>query len=219
MSARILKEMGNYVGEYIEPCSRNFTGVWREYMRVRVVIDLSKPLKRRMKVRKTGGEWIWINFKYENVPTFCFICGLIGHSEKFCNSLFDKPEDEIVKPYGSWMRAPLCRQTNLVCSRWLREGSTEEEGGNSTMSMNSGETRREEQQSPYNQPTKERRENQGDNANQGKDMGGKVMNSKIGDNSAILGASDPLKKGVVIIDNKKKKDWRWAYVTVRRSGV
>lgn len=72
---------------------------------MRVSIDLSKPLKRKMKLRKSGGEWIWINFKYENVPMFCFICGIIRQSEKFCSKLFDTPENEIVKPYGAWMRA------------------------------------------------------------------------------------------------------------------
>lgn len=71
--------------------SKEFTGVWREFM-IRVKIDITKPLKRRMKLRKAGGEWIWITFKYENVPMFCFICGIIGHSEKFCNTLFDTPE-------------------------------------------------------------------------------------------------------------------------------
>lgn len=69
-------------------------------MRIRVTIDLSKPLKRMMKVKKSGSVWVWITFKYENVPTFCFICGLLGHSEKFCNKLFDTPEEDIVKPYG-----------------------------------------------------------------------------------------------------------------------
>lgn len=78
MSERVLKEVGNYVAEYVEA---NFTGVWREYMRIRVIIDLSKPLKRRMKVRKSGGEWIWITFKYENLPTFYFICGFLEHSD------------------------------------------------------------------------------------------------------------------------------------------
>lgn len=70
MSERILKEVGNYVGEYIfESCSRNLTRVWREYMRIRVTIDLSKPLKRKMKVRRPGSDWVWITFKYENFPT------------------------------------------------------------------------------------------------------------------------------------------------------
>lgn len=69
-------------------------------------MDLSKPLKRRMKVRRVGNDWFWIVFKYGNVPTFCFICGVVGHSEKFCSRIFDTPENEITKPYGAWMREP-----------------------------------------------------------------------------------------------------------------
>lgn len=134
MIERVLKEVGNYVGEYVESCERNFNGVWREYMRIRVTIDITKPLKRRMKIRKAGGEWIWITFKYENVPTFCFICGLVGHSEKFCNKLFDTPEEDIVKPYGVWMRALIRKQTKLVGSRWLRNGGKEDEDDRRTAS-------------------------------------------------------------------------------------
>lgn len=74
---------------------------------MRVTLDLNKPLKRRMKIRKTCNEWIWIAFKYENVSTFCLICEILGHSEKYCSQLFEKPENEIVKSYGIWMRAPL----------------------------------------------------------------------------------------------------------------
>lgn len=71
-------------------------------MRVRVKIDLSKPLKHWMKIRRTGDDWFWI--KYENVLTFCFICGLLGHSEIFCSRLFETPEHEIIKLYRGWMR-------------------------------------------------------------------------------------------------------------------
>lgn len=86
-------------------------------MRMRVTIDITKPLRRRMKVRKAGNEWSWITFKYENVSTFCFIYGIIGHADKFCNKLFDTPENEITRPYGAWMRAQPRRQNNLIGSK------------------------------------------------------------------------------------------------------
>lgn len=125
MSENIIKEIGNYGGSFIEFCPRNIIGVWKDYMRVRVVVDLSKPFKRRMKIRKSGAEWFWITFKYENVPTVYFICGLMGHSEKFCSKLFDIPHNEIVNPCGVWMRAPLKKQSKLIGSRWLRDDSSE----------------------------------------------------------------------------------------------
>lgn len=140
MSEAILKEVGKYIGGFVESCSRNFVGGWKEYLRVRVKVDLSKPIKRCMKIRKAGNEWDWINFKYENVPTFCFICGVIGHSDKFCARLFDTPENEIVKPYGSWMRAPLRRQTKLIGEKWLRNGVEEIGRNSSTVSSASRST-------------------------------------------------------------------------------
>ncbi|KAM6600853.1 hypothetical protein CsatA_020462 [Cannabis sativa] len=80
-----------------------------------------------MKLKKTGGEWFYANFKYEFAPTFCFICGLIGHSENFCPKLFDTPEDEIVKPYGSFMRAQPRRKNYLLSSQYLRTGTEADE--------------------------------------------------------------------------------------------
>lgn len=76
------------MGRYVASDPNNFGG-WRTYMRLRITMDIRKPLKRRMKIKKAGGEWVWLNFKYEQLPTFCFFCGIIGHSEKLCEKLFD----------------------------------------------------------------------------------------------------------------------------------
>lgn len=123
MSEKILKGIGNYIGRFIDCCPTNFTGTWRDYMRIRVSINLNNPLKRRMKIKMAGDAWFWVNFKYENVPSFCFICGIVGHTERFCSKLFEVPEEEITKPYGSWMRAPLRNQVKLIGAKWLRNGS------------------------------------------------------------------------------------------------
>lgn len=96
MSRRVVKD----IGAYIESDANNFVGVWREYLRVRVFVNLNVPLKRRMKPRKWENEWFWVNFRYEGVPTFCFICGLTGHNEKFFERIFETPSECIEKPYG-----------------------------------------------------------------------------------------------------------------------
>lgn len=31
-------------------------------------INISKPLKRKMKLKRTRGGWLWIDFKYEKLP-------------------------------------------------------------------------------------------------------------------------------------------------------
>lgn len=97
-------------------------GVWREYFRVRVSIPLDVPLKRRMKLKKSNADWSWVYFKYEGIPTFCFICGLVGHSDKFCEKLFDASMEAVEKPYGTWMRADHRRRSHTMGSKWLKPG-------------------------------------------------------------------------------------------------
>lgn len=57
---------------------RNFDGSLRTFYRIRVAIDVSKPLKKGMKLKKNSGEWSTVEFRYERLPTFCFLCGIIG---------------------------------------------------------------------------------------------------------------------------------------------
>lgn len=122
MSQRVVTDIGNHIGNFVEADANNFVGVWRDHFRVRVSIPLDVPLKRRMKLRKSATEWCWVTFKYEAIPTFCFICGLIGHSDKFCSKLFDSQGELIEKPYGSWMRADPKRRSYTMGSKWLRPG-------------------------------------------------------------------------------------------------
>lgn len=77
-----------------------------------------------MKIKMTGNDWFWVNFQYENVPNFCFICGVMGHTERFCSQLFEKPEQDIVKPYGAWLRAPFRRHVKPIGSKWLHNGDS-----------------------------------------------------------------------------------------------
>lgn len=199
MTERILKVVGNYIGVFVESCPRNVTGEWRDYMRVRVTLDPDKPLKRRTKIRQSGEKWFWINFKYENVPNFCFICGLLGHSEKFCSKLFDTPEQELTKPYGVWMRAPLRRQTKLIGERWLRYGE-DDAGWNPAAAQGSGSSYRAEFS-----PTFQDRNKIGDNFGKGRGdnemesgKAGNLNRSKIVD---MVGDLITSKKNVTIIEN------------------
>jgi hypothetical protein len=41
-------------------------------MRIRVKIDISKPLCRGRKAMLASGKEIWISFKYERLPNLCY---------------------------------------------------------------------------------------------------------------------------------------------------
>ena len=73
-------------------------------MQIQVSIDVRHALKRTMKV-KEGGEWFWVNFRYELLPTFCFICWVLGHADSTCNLLFENPDGFTERAYGIWIRA------------------------------------------------------------------------------------------------------------------
>ncbi|WOH01895.1 hypothetical protein DCAR_0521281 [Daucus carota subsp. sativus] len=116
----VLKSIGNFVGRYMESDPKNFQGLFRDYLRVRVAIDISRPLKSQMRIKKPGGEWLWIHFKYERLPSFCFYCGKIGHSEKFCEELFDNPQAQGVRKYDSSLRASPRNQASHKGNQWIR---------------------------------------------------------------------------------------------------
>uniref|UniRef100_A0A803PIN7 Reverse transcriptase domain-containing protein n=1 Tax=Cannabis sativa TaxID=3483 RepID=A0A803PIN7_CANSA len=123
MTLSVMTALGNFIGTFIESDPNNFVGVWRDFLRVRVRINVIKPIKRRMKVSTDNASWYWANFKYEKLPTFCFICGIIGHSERFCPRLLLKPLHLQEKPYTLELRACLQRRHSTFGAQWLRSGA------------------------------------------------------------------------------------------------
>lgn len=53
-----------------------------EYYRIRIMINAKKPLRRGLFVETSDRDKVWLVFKYENLPIFCFGCGTIGHGVK-----------------------------------------------------------------------------------------------------------------------------------------
>lgn len=116
----VLKSIGNYVGSYIQSDPKNFESIWRQFLRIKVAINVQKPLKPQMRIKKAGGEWTWIKFKYERLPSFCFYCGIIGHSEKFCEALFDNKEEQGKRRFEASLRAATRNQVSVGKNQWLR---------------------------------------------------------------------------------------------------
>ena len=85
------------------------------YLRICVSLDITKPLCRGRMVRIGGPSTVWVEFKYERLPIFCYWCGKVDHDERDCMLWIRSKEvlkaDE--KQYGPWLRAPQERLQQL----------------------------------------------------------------------------------------------------------
>ena len=98
-------KIGSTVGTVIE-IDTNAGGVgWGEYLRVKILLDLAKPLSRGRKM-KLEEKSSWIAFQYEKLPKFCFQCGVICHGPGGCTKRSDLRNQSDPTQYGPWLRAP-----------------------------------------------------------------------------------------------------------------
>ncbi|KAL0317110.1 UNVERIFIED_CONTAM: hypothetical protein Sangu_2125300 [Sesamum angustifolium] len=98
--------------------------VWGSHMRIWASVDVTKPLRRVLKLQTTLGDEQLLYFTYEKLPNFCYLCGCLGHLSKFCELRFSEdfvdPGD--ATPFGPWLRAtniPTGRNCNAVGNRIL----------------------------------------------------------------------------------------------------
>ncbi|XP_048504096.1 uncharacterized protein LOC125499392 [Beta vulgaris subsp. vulgaris] len=78
-----IRMVGGCLGEVMEVESDGVQ--WDTSARVRVLIDVTKPLRRVQRISVKKGVSALVEFKYERLPTFCYGCGLIGHIERDCS--------------------------------------------------------------------------------------------------------------------------------------
>lgn len=63
------------------------------YARVCLELDLARPLKRGFWL-EDGIFKVFVVILYEHLPTFCYLCGMVGHGSTGCSSrLGSSPED------------------------------------------------------------------------------------------------------------------------------
>ncbi|CAN1842822.1 hypothetical protein LINPERHAP1_LOCUS36953 [Linum perenne] len=95
-------------------------------MRVRIRLDVTQPLRIDKKVRRPGGDWLEGKFRYERLPTFCYVCGRLGHVERHCEICYLTPEAEIVRKWDATLRAEFKKDVVLDGEQWIVPGKTVE---------------------------------------------------------------------------------------------
>jgi hypothetical protein len=103
MGREVGLKLGASVGQ-VEEIDTDKDGVgWGEFLRVKIKIDLYKPLIRG-RMLKFDGKSTLIGFKFEHLPKFCYHCGVICHGPKGCLKR-NKMRNQEVLEYGPWLRA------------------------------------------------------------------------------------------------------------------
>ncbi|KAL7175920.1 hypothetical protein ACSBR2_029486 [Camellia fascicularis] len=91
--------------------------LYRNFLRIRVEIDVTKPLPRGFNLNRGGlppvaGSNSWISFKYEKLSDFCFDYGRIGHERKVCK--FVSRDEGRASGYGPGLRTGIARSSGLL---------------------------------------------------------------------------------------------------------
>lgn len=61
----VYRSIGDFIGTFIQSDPTDIATSGRNFLRIKVALYVQKPIKRRMKIRRSGGDWLWIHFKYE----------------------------------------------------------------------------------------------------------------------------------------------------------
>ncbi|XP_023880219.1 uncharacterized protein LOC111992570 [Quercus suber] len=105
-SPQVAALVGSKLGVLEEVEKRSRQDDQNYFMRVRVGLPISKPLRRGAYLAGWEGERVWVTFKYERLPLFCHFCGFLGHDIRHCVGYFTakKREDSVQLQYGEWLR-------------------------------------------------------------------------------------------------------------------
>ena len=99
--------MGNTIGALVQVADPEDDGGGSEFLRIRVVIDIKKPLPRCCKLWSEGKHVGWALLKFERLPNFCYWCRKVTHSESDCD-MWLRGKGRLKKEeqqYGDWLRA------------------------------------------------------------------------------------------------------------------
>lgn len=104
LNERSGRQMATMAGRVI-----GYTGRDAMSMRLKVVVDIEKPIKAGFFLEREDLSPLWIQFKYEKLGRFCFKCGIIGHEHDECArkswAMVRSTHSPMVHMYGGWLYA------------------------------------------------------------------------------------------------------------------
>ncbi|KAM1087781.1 hypothetical protein ACFX2H_013246 [Malus domestica] len=96
---RLTREVGTYLAMEDPVKARGF-------LRVRLLIDSTKPLVSGCWLRRESNRDTWVEFCYERLQDFCYRCGCLRHINTDCTFEATKAG---AAGFGEWLKAPPVR--------------------------------------------------------------------------------------------------------------
>lgn len=127
MTMRNLQMIGGRIGVMQDSEDPFADGLGRGFARIKVAMDVRKPMVKELQSRRTSGEIIKMSLRYENLQDICYCCGRIGHSFKSCNEYMVKPElrfDKSIKTFPIRSILPARKLTDDALKSKANEASS-----------------------------------------------------------------------------------------------
>jgi len=96
------KELGSQIGTVLDVGLYEFPENVK-IIKVKILFNVINPIRAGMYIGNNDDGVNWVDFRFENLPMFCFGCGLIGHNQESCK-LTPIPIEGGINPRGAWLR-------------------------------------------------------------------------------------------------------------------
>ena len=77
VSPKVVAEVGRRLGVVEEVERRQKQEHQNLFMRVKVALQIAKPIQRGGFIVGSEGGCTWVTYRYERLPMFCHYCGLL----------------------------------------------------------------------------------------------------------------------------------------------
>lgn len=116
----VTKQMDNFIEMFLEYDKNAISLGYTSVLRVKLRVNVRKPLKRKKQTVLLNGSLNYVKFAYEKLELFCFLCLKLGHEESFCPLRILQDKQDYSFCWDISLRAPFKRAV-VLSSVQLRE--------------------------------------------------------------------------------------------------